>query len=91
MISEFAVLACIQFLLYASDGAAPGYFVGSLRLEHACGSILLRLPRIYNVTEKLCIDPVLVALTFYRVAVIDWFSSAGFDDFIYCEFIAGTV
>lgn len=43
-ISEFALLPAVQFLLYATEGAALDYYVGSLRFKHVVGGVLFRFP-----------------------------------------------
>lgn len=44
-ISELAILAVVQFLLHASQGAGSNYYVGSLCFDRARGSILFWLPK----------------------------------------------
>lgn len=61
-ISKLAILAGIQFLLYAAEWAAPDYFVDTLRLEHVEGGKLFRLSnalmnalshfRVHKLSEK---------------------------------------
>lgn len=43
-VSELAILAGVQFLLYAAKGAAPDCVVGLSRLDHVSGGMLFRLP-----------------------------------------------
>lgn len=43
-ILEFAVLAGVQYILYAAKEAAPNYYVGTLRADHVGSCMLFRLP-----------------------------------------------
>lgn len=73
-IYKFAVLAGLQFLLYAAEGAAPDYFVGLLSFDHVRGDMFFWFPtliwnvlrhfRFYKVAERMRRDAVLVALVF---------------------------
>lgn len=65
-ISEFVVLAAIQFVLYASEGVTPQYYVSSLQFDDVVSSILFRLPipfvnilnqfEFYRIAERMCMD-----------------------------------
>lgn len=100
-ISEFAVLAGIQFLLYAAEGAAPDYFVGSFLFYHVGGGILFRLPTpirnflrhfgFYTVAERMRRDPALVVLALYRVTEIEWPISGDSGEFIAYDLATDTV
>lgn len=47
-ISKLAVLAGAQLLLYATEGAAPDYSVGSLCFNHVGGGMFFRLPTLFG-------------------------------------------
>lgn len=73
-ISELAVLAVVQSLLYAAERAATDYSVGLLRFDHVEGSMIFWLATaiwnilthfdFYRAAKPERIDPVLVALAF---------------------------
>lgn len=100
-ISELVVLAGMQFLLYAAEGAVPDHFVVSLRLDNVQGGMLLWMPTYiwnvlsrfgsYKVGEKMGMDRVLVALSLYRVTKNDWSSSGGSKDVFAYNLFTGTV
>lgn len=80
-ISEFAVLAAVQFFLYAVEGVTPDYYVGSSYFDNVEGDILSWVPTTlvnvlshsgsYRVADKVCTDPVLVSMAFHCVSEID--------------------
>lgn len=65
----------MRFLYYAAEEAAADYYARSLRFYHVRGGMLFRLPTplvsilsnssFYKFSEKMRMDPVLVALMFY--------------------------
>lgn len=99
-IFEVALLAGVQFLLYAADGAAPAYFVRSLRFAHIEHSISLRMHAslliilshfvLYKVSEKTLMDLVLFTLWFHRVIYTDRSSSVVSYDIDSYELATGT-
>lgn len=74
VLSEFAVPANVQFLLYDVEGALPDYIVGSLCFKLVRCAILIWLPislvnilgpfGFYEVAKKMSMDPVLVSFAF---------------------------
>lgn len=53
-LTEFDVVAVVEFLLYAAEGAAPDYFVASVHFDDVAGGILFRLPNaLVNVLNQL--------------------------------------
>lgn len=90
-ISELAILAGFQFLLYATEGGAPDYSVGSLRLNNVGCTMLFWLPSLiriilsyfsfYKAAERMRMDQILVVLAFHHVTEVDWFFSGGSDYF----------
>lgn len=80
-IFESAILAGIQFLLYAAKWKALDYFDRSLQFYHVRGSTLFPLPTAlviilshfgsYKAAESVHMDPALVTLAYHRVTEID--------------------
>lgn len=91
----------MQFLLYAAEGTAPDYYVGSLCFDYVGDGMLFWLPThltnvvshfgFYKIAEKMRMDPVLVVLAFHRVTEIDLSSSWGSDEFPSYDLATGTV
>lgn len=77
-ISEFAVLAGVQFLLYTAEDVAPDYFAGSLCFKHVGGGMFFRFPTsvwnvrshflFYKVAVWMCMDLNAVTLAFHVVS-----------------------
>lgn len=53
----------------------------SFRLPTSLVNVLSKF-RFYKCSERICMDPVLVALAFPRVTEVDWSSSGRTDDFV---------
>lgn len=98
---EFAVLVGVEVLLYAAEGVAPNFLVGSFRFDDVRGGMLFQLQThlmdipshfgLYKVAGRIRMEPVLVALAVHRVTETDWSSSGGSDDFISYDFTTVTV
>lgn len=86
--------------LFATEGAAPNYFVACLHFDEVGSGILFGLPtptwnvlshfRLYKVADRIRMNPVVVVLLFYGVTVVDWSSSGGSDGFFAFDFANGT-
>lgn len=69
-----------------------GNFFDSLRFDHIGCSMLFWIPTdlvtdlshfwVFEIAEKMRMNPVLVSLLVHRLNKIDWSSSAGSDDFV---------
>lgn len=80
-ITEFAVLAAMQPSLYAANGAAPDYFIGSFCFDNVRDGKLFRppstLPNIvrhyeyFKIAELMVMDSVFAALAFLRTMEVD--------------------
>lgn len=101
VVFEFAVLTAVLFLIYANHGAAPNYFVASLRFYHTEGGMLFRFPsalvnvlrqfRFFKIAERMRMALVLVGLAVYGTSEIDWSLSSGVKDLVAYTFSMGTV
>lgn len=80
-ITEFAVLAVVQLLLYLAERGASDYYIEPLPFYHVEGSMLYQLLTLlvnvlglymfHRISKKMCIDPVLFAVALHCVTEID--------------------
>lgn len=100
-ISEFAVMAGIQFSSYVAEGATLNYLFGSLCFDDVEGVMLLRLPTpmwdffthsgLHKVALMMSIGRDSASLAIYHVAEIDRTSSGGSNDSVSYYFATGIV
>lgn len=98
---ELTILAAVQILHHAAEGAMTDYYVWLLRTDHVGGGMLFWSPfylinvlshfEFFEIDERVPMNPVLAALAFTRMTEIDWSSSRGPDEFVTYDFCTGTL